>query len=127
MNLRNDWWRRLRRVVALGLLAGLFGTPVGIAHLDLHVDVCDLPAADHRGAADAGVTAEGSFHIHDHCYTCHWLQSFRSTLVASGAVVLSTGGVTFVSPERPRVVERQARASVTSRAPPALCGLGRRV
>lgn len=110
-------WRPLLSVVALGLTLGFLLTPVGMAHLDLTADVsapASLPLAD----GDAGVQAVASAHRHDHCFTCHWLQSFRSTLLPSGAVTIETSGTCLLPADQATRVASTSRLALPARAPP---------
>lgn len=112
-------WRPFLRAVAISLALGVLATPVGIAHLDVRRDVCEAPSpwAD-RDTGDR-IAATTSAGLHDHCFTCHWLQSFRSTLLAAG-IVLETGqGISPLPANAAIARERLVRVSVPARAPPA--------
>jgi hypothetical protein len=103
--------------VALGLTLGFLLTPVGMAHLDLAADVCASPPVT-LSEGDAGVQAVVSPHQHDHCFTCHWLQSFRSTLLPSGAVAIEASGTCLLPADRATRVASTSRHAVPARAPP---------
>ncbi len=117
MNL-SQWWHRLVQVTALGLILGVLLTPVGMAHLDQNADVCHGPAAATPGAPRLVPTQ--SLDLHQHCFTCHWLQSFRSTLLGSGAVVFDAAGACEFVVADPHACESLSVSSVPARAPPAL-------
>ena len=119
MQLLRHRWRPFVSAVALGLVLGVLLTPVGIAHLDQTPAVCDRPAAAHAG--EARVLSVSAFELHEHCFTCHWLQSFRSTLLASGAVVLDANDVCFIPVLTAVHVESYSRHSLPARAPPSSC------
>ena len=111
-------WRPLVRVVALGMVLGVLATPIGIAHFDAAPDVCERPTAPPEPGAPRAV-ANLALGLNDHCFTCHWLRSFRSTLIASGAVVLNAEGTCSIPADATVVHQRLVRASVPARAPPA--------
>src|SRR3972149_10230118 len=117
MQLLRRRWRPFVSAVALGLVLGVLLPPVGIAHLDQAPDVCDQPSAAHAG--DTRVVSVSEFVLHEHCFTCHWLQSFRSTLLASGAVVLDRDDVCFIPVLTALRVESCSRPSLSGRSPPA--------
>lgn len=111
-------WRPLVRVTALGMMLGILATPIGIAHLDVTPDVCARAAASLE-VGSTRVVANPTWDLHDHCFTCHWLQSFRSTLIPSGAVVLNAEGMCPVPAGAAAGCERLVIVSVPARAPPA--------
>lgn len=118
-------WRPLLSAVAFGLVLGVLLTPVGIAHLDLVPDVCErepqtglLPVGRDTGAP--AYDASSSFDQHQHCFTCHWLQSFRSTLLSSGVTVLQADGVCEILPVAAEATRSVARHSLPARAPPSV-------
>jgi hypothetical protein len=115
-------WRPLLSVVAFGLVSGVLLTPVGMAHLDLVPDVCDRQPGPAQGGGDTGsavLHASSSFDVHQHCFTCRWLQSFRSTLLSSGVTVLQASGVCQIAPVAAHATRSIARHSLPARAPPA--------
>jgi len=112
-------WRPLLRTVALGLVLGVLLTPVGMAHFDLTPDVCDTLSELPDGGEPRVSTASLPGDLHQHCYTCHWLQSFRSTLLVSNVPVLDAVA-SCPLPSLPAAnCESVAVASVPARAPPA--------
>jgi hypothetical protein len=119
MNVLRTRWRPLMRTVAAGLLFGLLLTPVGMAHLDAASDVCDRtihPVA----AGDPGVSSASLHdHLHDHCYTCRWLQSFRSTLLVAGVPVPAAAGTCPLPAAALFTCETIAGHALPARAPPA--------
>lgn len=117
-----DWirrWRPLVEAVAISLALGVLATPVGIAHLDARPDVCEPQRAVRADASASRVTATTTTGLHDHCFTCHWLQSFRSTLLATGLVLQHVQEATPLPVAAATARGRHARASVPARAPPA--------
>lgn len=115
-------WYPLLSAVAFGLVLGVLLTPVGMAHLDLVPDVRErqphpLPAGRDTGAP--ALHASSSFDQHQHCFTCHWLQSFRSTLLSSGVTVLQADGVCEILPVAAEATRSIARHSLPARAPPS--------
>lgn len=111
-------WRPLRRTVASGLLLGLLLTPVGMAHLDASPEVCERvsrPAADGTPGVSSRLPHD---HEHDHCYTCRWLQSFRSTLLVANVPMPVFSGTCAVPSASTFVGESIAGSSVPARAPP---------
>lgn len=113
--------RPLRRhfvsAVALGLVLGILATPFGIAHVDAVSDVC-APDRQPDASGSSRVGADVLQHLHQHCFTCHWLQSFRSTLLVSGAVVLDVRAAHALPSETPLLRECQPGTTVPARAPP---------
>lgn len=107
------------RTVATGLLLGLLLTPVGMAHLGAASDVCER--APQAGAAgDPGLSStSGHDHLHDHCYTCRWLQSFRSTLLVAGVPVPSAAGTCPLPAAERFTCEIVVGHALPARAPPA--------
>jgi hypothetical protein len=105
-------------VTALGLILGVLLTPVGMAHLDLPADVCHESAPAAPGGSR--LVSSHALDLHQHCYTCHWLQSFRSTLLGSAAVVFDAAGACALTPVDPHGRESSPASSVPARAPPAL-------
>jgi hypothetical protein len=111
-------WRPLLRIVASGLLLGLLLTPVGMAHLDRASDVCERAPLFAIGAGQGLSSASPSDHLHDHCFTCHWFQSFRSTLlVAAVPVPVAAGSCPMLSADA-FASETVLGTSVPARAPP---------
>ena len=100
------------------MVLGVLGTPFGMAHVDASPDVCRNAGAA-TGAAAARIAAVPAPGPHGHCFTCHWLQSFRTTLLASGPVVLDAQDSCFVQADVRTARDRHACASVPARAPPA--------
>ena len=80
----------LRTALALALLAGFLATPIGIAHA-FHAgpDPCDAPFLS-QDPDSARLDPSGGREGHGHGFTCHWLQSLRSALVAVRVVVRRT-------------------------------------
>jgi len=112
-------WRPLMRTVATGLLLGLLLTPVGMAHLDVASDVCER-APQLGTVGDPGVSSASRHdHLHDHCYTCRWLQSFRSTLLVAGVPVPSAAGTCPLPSAALFTCETVAGHTLPARAPPA--------
>lgn len=111
-------WRPLLRTVASGLLLGLLLTPVGMAHLDAAPDVCER--VSHPGTEGAPGISSGLQHDHghDHCYTCRWLQSFRSTLLVASVPMPAFSGTCAVPSAATFAGESIAGSSVPARAPP---------
>jgi hypothetical protein len=114
----SQWWHRLVQVTALGLILGVLLTPVGLAHLDLKAGVCHGPAAAAPGAPR--LVQIPSLDLHRHCFTCHWLQSFRSTLLGSGAIVFDAAGACEFVVADSHGCESVPAAAVPARAPPVL-------
>lgn len=112
-------WRPLVRAVAISLALGVLATPVGIAHLDARRDVCETPSPRTAGDSDDRVAATTSTGLHDHCFTCHWLQSFRSTLLVARVILETEQGATPLPAYAAIAHERLVRVSVPARAPPA--------
>ena len=112
-------WRPLMRTVASGLLLGLLLTPVGMAHLDAVADACDR-APQHAAAGDTGVSSAFQHdHLHDHCYTCRWLQSFRSTLLVASVPMPAVAGTCALPTAADFDCEFVAGPSLPARAPPS--------
>ncbi len=115
-------WYPLLSAVAFGLVLGVLLTPVGMAHLDLVPDVCErqpYPPPAGRDTGAPALHASSSFDPHQHCFTCHWLQSFRSTLLSSGVTVLQADGVCEILPVAAEATRSVARHSLPARAPPS--------
>lgn len=107
-------------VVALGLVLGLLLLPFGIAHFDVVPDVCDGATAPPR-PDDVCMGAASSFELHQHCFTCHWLQSFRSTLLASGVVAPQAEGACPMPVDAAVQRESVVGTFLPARAPPTSC------
>ncbi len=68
-----------RAAVSLALAAGFLATPLGIAHLSgATSDACDAVSAGTSSPAAAIEGIQTPPAPHEHCFTCHWLQSLRS-------------------------------------------------
>jgi hypothetical protein len=74
-------------------------------------------AAD--GLAPVMASTSGTVDVHQHCFTCHWLQSLRSALIATGVEVPDAGAASPCAPDAPSLVAACAGASAGARAPPA--------
>jgi len=108
--------RPLLLVAALGLITGVLLTPVGLAHVDRVGDKRGPTPAASDGESRLGAAA--STDHQQHCDTCHWLQSFRSTLLAPGTVVVqATGTCLLPTGAIVRIVSASDRA-LQARAPP---------
>ncbi|MFH1833735.1 MAG: hypothetical protein ABH877_01815, partial [bacterium] len=87
------WIRLLRAGVALGLVAGFLGTPVGLAHSgDMQHDPCDgMSGSSPAAYADAERLSPAlTVSAHGHCFTCHWFQSFRTSFTSGPSVALGS-------------------------------------
>ena len=71
--------RGWRAALSLALAAGFLATPLGIAHVaSAAPDPCDQIGSWPGGGETAVGAAPGLDDPHQHCFTCHWLQSLRS-------------------------------------------------
>ena len=113
--------RVCRAAVSLALAVGFLATPLGIAHLGgVATDPCDT--ADLHGGAGQTPAVEGtqaSPGPHQHCFTCHWLQSLRSASpVARVDFALAQSAGAMVVPDADSASSAATR-SFPARAPPA--------
>ena len=109
----------LRSALALALLAGFLGTPLGIAHaLGAGHDLCDapLPGQDPDGPR---METSGGRSGHGHCFTCHWFQNLRSALIAERVIVPDAGAARPFSADAPSGVNACTSLPAGARGPPA--------
>jgi hypothetical protein len=109
----------LRTALALALIAGFLATPVGIAHAGrADHDPCDALLLGQDPGSPRMEPAAGR-DGHGHCFTCHWFQSLRSALAATGVAIPDAGADGPFAPDAPSFAAACANASAGARAPPA--------
>lgn len=114
-------WRLhvVRPALALALVAGFLATPFGIAHAGrLAHDPCDVQQTPLDPAAPRLAPAAAQ-HAHGHCFTCHWFQSLRTALIASGVDVPEAVPAGLLHAEAPLFAAAYAGPIAGARAPPA--------
>ena len=109
-----------RAAVSLALAVGFLATPLGFAHLGAAAsDPCDTADLHGSGLTPAVEGTQAPLDPHQHCFTCHWLQSLRSAspaarvdfaLAQSAGTIVDSAAVTASS---------AATRSFPARAPPA--------
>jgi len=117
------WLTRLavfRATVSLALAAGFLATPLGIAHLEATApDACEVIVFGDGGSRPILSGTSAPAERHEHCFTCHWLQSLRSVALQSRLPLTVSQGVGLVAPAATAVAESLPAASFPARAPPA--------
>jgi hypothetical protein len=115
----SSWIRFLRASVALGLVAGFLGTPVGLAHPgDMQHGPWDGipgpgPEAGTRLSSAVTVTSHG------HCFTCHWFQSFRTSFTSGPSATLGCAETSRLPEAAHPVRDEFAALHLAPRAPPS--------
>lgn len=114
--------RGWRAALSLALAAGFLATPLGIAHVaSAAPDPCDQIGSWPGGGETAVGAAPGLDDPHQHCFTCHWLQSLRSAAPAVRVVLVLTASASPLVPAPSTASSVVERAHLAARAPPSAC------
>lgn len=118
----SSWFRFLRASIALGLIAGFLGTPIGLAHPgDMQHGPCDgIPSPrSEAGTLPERLSSAVTVTAHGHCFTCHWFQSFRTSFTSGPAVTLGCADASRLPEAAHPARDEFAALHLAPRAPPS--------